>query len=262
MQKENPESLNALTRKIAFEPAERNLWQRAADDMYIPFGEKLGIHKQDDSFLHLDPVDMRKLPLHVDLRADRHPLNLWRMQVAKQADVVLLMLVLGDQFGQDVKRANYEFYEPRTNHGSSLSTSIHSILASEIGRHEDAYEYFRHSAFMDLHDFKNNAAGGVHSACLGGTWMAVINGFAGLRDYEDALLFNPVLPAAWKGYRFRLAYRGRRIEVDVSGHEVTYTLLAGDPVTFTSSGTKITLTPAKPVARAKLASSIAIARKG
>jgi len=256
MRKESPEILETLSERIAFKPEERDLWQRAADNMYIPFNEKLGIHEQDDSFLNLDPVDMSKIPLHVDLRADRHPLNLWRMQVAKQADVVLLMFVLGDLFSQDVKRANYAFYEPRTNHGSSLSTSIHAVLAGEIGRHEEAYAYFRHSAFMDLHDFKNNAAGGVHSACLGGTWMAAINGFAGLRDYESQLLFKPFLPAAWKGYRFQLAYRGRRIAVNVNTNEVTYTLRSGDAVSFTSAGASITLTPDRPVATAKLAPSV------
>jgi alpha,alpha-trehalose phosphorylase len=209
--------------------------------MYIPYHSGLGIHAQDDSFLYLDPVDMSRIPRHTDLRTENHPLNLWRMQVAKQADVVLLMLVLSDRFSLEQKRRNYEYYESRTNHGSSLSTSVHSILASEIGRHQDAYRYFRHSAFMDMNDFKNNTAGGVHSACLGGTWMAVIHGFAGMRDEEKSLKFDPVLPLAWQGYRFKLRYRGRLIGVDVRRHGVQYELLSGPGLEFLSGAQEIRL---------------------
>lgn len=246
MREECPAGLASLAGRIGLKPDEPERWRQCADRMYIPFNSKLGIHEQDDSFLYLDPVDMSRVPRHTDLRNDRHPLNLWRMQVAKQADVVLLMLVLGDRFSPEVKRANYEFYEPRTNHGSSLSTSIHSIIASEIGKHDDAYAYFRHSAMMDLNDFKDNTAGGVHAACLGGTWMAVINGFAGMRDYDGGLLFNPTLPAAWTGCRFKLAYRGRVLGVGVNRDSVVYHLISGESLRFESGGRVVTLSPARP----------------
>ncbi len=246
MRAECPEKLAALAEEIHLRPEERRLWQRAADNMYIPYDANLGIHEQDDSFLYLDPADMSKVPLHTDLRNQNHPLNLWRMQVAKQADVVLLMFVLGEQFTLDQKRANYEFYEPRTNHGSSLSTSIHSILASEIGKLDDAYSYFRHSAFMDLNDFKDNTAGGVHSACLGGTWMAVVNGFAGVRDYDSGLVFDPTLPESWESYCFKLRYRGRLIEVAVRRDRATYRLLEGEALSFLAAGARVTLSPSKP----------------
>jgi len=156
--------------------------------------------------------------------------------------------VLGEKFTRDQKRANYVFYEPRTNHGSSLSTSIHSILASEIGKPDDAYSYFRHSAYMDLNDFKDNTAGGVHSACLGGTWMAVVNGFAGLRDYDRGLVLDPTLPAAWESYRFKLAYRGRRIEVAVRHDKATYRLLEGDAISFQAAGKQVEISPSQSTA--------------
>ena len=243
-----PSEFAELVARIGLAPEERRLWQRAADEMYIPYSKELGIHAQDDSFLYLDPVDMSSLPLFTDLRNQTHPLNLWRMQVAKQADVVLLMFVLGDQFTPEQKRANYEYYEPRTNHGSSLSSSIHSIAASEVGRPEDAYIYFRHSALMDINDFKDNTAGGVHSACLGGTWMAVVNGFAGMRDYEGGLQFNPQLPAAWESYRFKLRYRGRLIAVEVRPEGASYRLLEGTGIEFTAAGRTIRLSPQNPAA--------------
>jgi len=246
MGEKRPDLLAALKEKIHLTDDEPEMWKRAADNMYIPFDERLGIHKQDDSFLYRDPVDMTKIPLYTDIRWHYHPLNLWRMQVAKQADVVLLMFTLGDRFSKEVKRANYEYYEPRTNHGSSLSPAIHSIAAAEIGRVEEAYDYFRLSAHMDLSDFKNNASNGVHAACLGGAWMAVINGMAGMRDYEDRLIFNPVLPEAWEYYRFKVHYRGRLIGVDVRKGKVTYELLSGEPVSFHSGGREIALSREAP----------------
>lgn len=243
-----PDKLATLSQKIGLSPDEPVLWRRCADQMYIPYDEERGIHAQDDSFLYLDPVDMSRLPMHVDLRNLNHPLNLWRMQVAKQADVVLLMFVLSDQFPHEQKRANYEYYEPRTNHGSSLSTSIHSIMASEVGRLDDAYQYFRHSALMDLNDFKNNTAGGMHAACLGGTWMAVINGFAGIRDEPDGLRFDPCLPPAWNGYRFKLRYRGRSLEVSVEGNKATLRLLSGPGLRAKSASRSVELSPESPSA--------------
>lgn len=248
MREARPEMFAELAGRIGLAPQEREIWQRAADNMYVPYHEALGIHAQDDSFLYLDPVDMNTLPLFTDLRNQTHPLNLWRMQVAKQADVVLLMFVLGDQFTAEQKRANYDYYEPRTNHGSSLSPAIHSVIASEVGRLDDAYNYFRHSAMMDINDFKDNTAGGVHAACLGGTWMAVVNGFAGMRDYESGLLFDPVLPGAWQGYRFKLRWRGRLIAVEVAADKAVYRLLDGAGMRFTAAGREMELSAASPTA--------------
>jgi alpha,alpha-trehalose phosphorylase len=248
MRQERPEQFAELSERIRLQPEDRQLWQRAADNMYVPYSSELGIHEQDDSFLYLDPVDIRKLPRFTDLRNYTHPLNLWRMQVAKQADVILLMFVLGDQFSPQQKRANYDFYEPRTNHGSSLSPSMHSLVAAEVGRLDDAYIYFRHSAFMDINDFKDNTAGGVHSACLGGTWMAVINGFAGMRDHESGLLFDPTLPAAWESFRFKIRYRGRLIEVTVNRQGASYRLLEGAALRFLAAGRPVELSPANPTA--------------
>jgi alpha,alpha-trehalose phosphorylase len=243
---EAPESLEALAARLDLKAADIELWKRAADHMYVPFNAALGIHEQDDSFLYLDPVDMSLVPRNTDIRETVHPLNLWRMQVVKQADVVLLMFVQGHQFTPDVKRANYEFYEPRTCHGSSLSACMHAIVAAEIGLHDDAYAYFRESVMMDLNDFKDNTGGGMHAACLGGTWMAVVNGFAGMRDYPDGLRFAPRVPAAWKGYRCRVLHRGSRIELRVGAEGCEYRLIDGPAVRFTSGSRVVELTPENP----------------
>ncbi len=232
MSRECPQIFAALAEKIALDNNEPAVWEKASDRMYIAFNEKLGIHEQDDSYLYRDPVDMSKLPRNFDIRYSYFPMNLWRMQITKQADVVLLMFVLGDKFSKEVKKANYEFYEPRTCHGSSLSPSIHSIIAAEIGLEEEAYDFFHQSLYMDISDFRKNTNGGIHFACLGGTWMAVINGFAGMRDYEDRLIFNPHLPKQWSFFKFKLLYRGRRLGISIEKDRSSFILLDGEPVTL------------------------------
>lgn len=242
MQRECPEKLGSLSHKIALEDGEPVLWQKAADRMFIKFNEELGIHEQDDSYLYRDPVDMKKIPRNFDIRYSYFPLNLWRMQITKQADVVLLMFVLGDRFSQEVKKANYQFYEPRTCHGSSLSPSIHSIIASEIGLEEEAYDFFHQSLYMDISDFRRNTHGGIHFACLGGTWMAVVNGFAGMRDYENQLIFNPHLPKEWTSLKFKIFYRGRLLAISIEKDKSAFRLISGEPVTFSVFGQPVELT--------------------
>lgn len=241
MKRECPDRLNALAGRIGLTPDEPELWLKAARDMLIPFNERHGIHEQDDAYINRDPVDMSKVPFYTDIRFSLHPLNLWRVQITKQADVVLLMFTLGDRFTREIKRANYEFYEPRTNHGSSLSPAVHAIVAAEIGREDHMADYFRDSAFMDIFDVKNNTRGGIHAASVGGTWMAMINGIAGMRDYEDKLIFDPKLPQGWDYYRFKINYRGRLIGINVEKGRATYELLSGNALVFFSGETRVEL---------------------
>jgi len=241
LKNERPECYEAMVAKIGLEQCERDIWWQAADRMYIPFNEELGIHEQDDSFLYLAPVDMDLIPKYQDIQMDYPPANLRRMPVVKQADVVLLMFTLGDQFSLEQKRLNYEYYEPRTNHGSSLSPGVHSILAAELGKVDEAYRYFEHTALLDLLDLRGNVSGGLHLACIGTAWMAVVNGFAGMRDYADKLIFNPVLPRQWEGYRFKLFYRGRRLEVEVTKSGADIRLLDGNDVSVVLKDREIDL---------------------
>lgn len=246
MEKEAPEAFHALCGRCGFTRTERDGWQRAGDAMVIPFNDTLGIHAQDDGFLNLSPVDMSKIPMHTDIREKKHPLMLWRTQVCKQADTVLMLFVHGDQFTREVKEADYNFYEPRTNHGSSLSACIHTIIAAELGRLDEAYQFFHLSACMDINDFKGNVAGGLHSACMGGTWMAVVNGFGGMRDYDRGLEFAPRLPSAWKECAFHVWWRGKGIEVTMMPDKTRYVLVEGDSVEFLHHGKPVSLTLGQP----------------
>lgn len=241
MEKEAPAAFRSLCSRCSFSRSERDAWQRAGDAMYIPFREDLGIHAQDDGFLGLEPVDMSRIPMHTDIREKKHPLMLWRTQVCKQADTVLMLFVHGDQFSKEVKEADYNFYEPRTNHGSSLSACIHTIIAAELGRMEEAYQFFHLSACMDINDFKSNVAGGLHSACMGGTWMAVVNGFGGMRDYDRGLEFSPRLPSAWKECSFHIWWHGKGIQVTMQPDKTRYALVEGDSVDFLHHGKQVRL---------------------
>lgn len=228
--------LDEVIAKTGIDKEELALWKKAADNMYYRVNKELGIYEQDDCFVYNDPVDMDTLPRHSDIRTMFHPLDLWRMQVLKQADVVLLTFVLGDLFTKEEKKRNYDYYEPKTNHGSSLSTAIHSIIANEIGYYDQAYEYFRNSAFMDIYDVKKNTSGGLHIACLGGVWMCVVNGFLGMRHYDKGIEFNVHLPKAWTSCKCHINYKDSVIEICAGQKETVFSLVSGDGFSFNANG--------------------------
>lgn len=247
LRQNQPEQYNALVGKINLNPDECEEWQHAADNMYIPFNEQLGIHEQDDSFLYLAPVDMNLIPKYQDIQMSCPPANLRRLPVVKQADVVLLMFTRGEQFSIEQKHANYEYYEPRTSHGSSLSPGVYSIIASEIGKTQDAYRYFQQAVLLDLFDLRGNVAGGLHLACMGTAWMAVINGFGGMRDYQDRLIFNPELPREWTMCRFKVRYKGQMLEVEMRKAGTNFCLIEGNSLTFLCQHQSIELSREKPM---------------
>ena len=137
-----------------------------------------------------------------------HPLNIYRHQVIKQADVLLAMFLLGDDFSVEAKKRNFEFYDPLTTGDSSLSSSIEAIIALEIGEYDKAVEYGRAALLMDLGDVGGNVKDGCHIASMGGTWMTLVYGFGGLRDYGGGLSFRPQ-PPPQESLNFRLTWRGQ-----------------------------------------------------
>ncbi len=245
MRETAPRRFAALVDRLALTEEETELWRAAADGIYYRYHEQYGVYEQDDSYLYQDAVDMSKIPMNCDLRGMYHPLDLWRLQVSKQADVVLANFIHGDLFTKEEKLRCYDYYEPRCNHGSSLSPSIHAIMAAELGKPE-AYEFFRLAAYMDIGDFKNNTKNGIHIACLGGVWMAVIHGFLGLRHYGRGLEIDPSLPAAWEGYRAKLMYKNAVAAVEVTREGYRLVLERGEGFAVTVRGRKVYLTPETP----------------
>jgi alpha,alpha-trehalose phosphorylase len=241
--KENvSEEFNNLIEKIALEEDEIIYWKKASANMYIPYNEELKIHLQDDAFIDKAQWDFENTPKeNYPLLLHYHPLVIYRHQVCKQADVVLAMYLLSNKFSLEDKKRNYDYYEGITTHDSSLSTCIFSIQASEIGYHDKAYEYFMNTARMDLDDCKGNTQNGVHAANMAGTWLCLVNGFGGMRAYDNVLEFNPNIPETWEKYSFRINYRNRLIAVTVDQNGTQYELIEGEPLKISHYNKEILL---------------------
>jgi alpha,alpha-trehalose phosphorylase len=248
LQTKKPEVLQALIQKTGLELAEVVAWRRAADNMYVPFDAATGIYPQDDSFLDREPWDFKNIPEdRYPLLLFYHPLNIYRHQVIKQADVILAMFLLGHEFSLEAKKRNFEFYDPLTTGDSSLSSCIEAIVALEIGEFDKAVSYARAALLMDLADVGGNVKDGCHIASMGGTWMVLTYGFGGLRDYDGRLSFRPQRPPeAQPSLQFPLTYRGKVLNVEISPDSTTYTLREGEELVIRHEDEVIALTQANP----------------
>lgn len=214
----------------------------ASDKMYLPYDEKLGINPQDDSFLQKAVWDISAITEdEKPLLLHYHPMYLYRFQICKQADTVLAHFILEDAQDIETIRKSFAYYEKVTTHDSSLSTCIFSIVAAKLGELDKAYEYLGESAKLDLFNTHNNTQDGIHTANMGGTYMAMVYGFGGLRLKEDGLHLAPVLPAKWQGYRFRFLYEESELQVVVKGNVTTLELINGDCQELYLYGKKIFL---------------------
>lgn len=221
--------LGLLAEKIGITKEEVAGFEQAENNMYLPYDEDLGINPQDDSFLEKPGWDIQGTPKeHFPLLLHYHPLYLYRHQVCKQADTVLAHFIFED--AQDIKtiRRSFEYYEKVTTHDSSLSTCIYSIVASKLGLHDKAYEYFGDSAKLDLCNTHHNTKDGIHTANMGGTYMTIVYGFGGLRLKETGLFLSPALPKKWNGYKFKVNYEGTHIQVEVNKKACILSLVSGE----------------------------------
>lgn len=239
-----PDAYETLVRKTELGEDEPAAWHRAADAMYIPYDEDLGIHPQDANFLDRERWDFEHTPPDkYPLLLHFHPLVIYRHQVLKQADVVLAMYLRSGHFTQDQKRRNFDYYDPLTTGDSSLSACVQSIEASEVGYPDLAWRYFMESLYLDLANTHGNTADGVHIANAGGVWAAIVHGFAGLSDNGHAIKVQPRLPDAWSSCSFRLHRHGSDIQVDVDPEGATITVLAGNPVPVRVGSDTVHLAP-------------------
>ena len=222
-------------------------WRDAANDIVVPWDDGLGVHPQSEGFTRHQVWDFE------NTKPEQYPLllhfpyfDLYRKQVVKQADLVLALHARGDAFTHEEKCRDFEYYERLTVRDSSLSACTQAVIAAETGHLELAYDYFAEAAFMDLHDLEHNTRDGVHIASLAGACIAAVAGFGGVRDYDGELTFAPRLPARLGRLRFRLVYRGRRLEVNVNKKHATYTLLDGEPLTVGHHGRSVELAAGSP----------------
>jgi len=248
---EHTDRFRVLVDRTGLDMSEVEEWKEAADRMFIPFDRKLRIHLQDDSFLDKEVWDFANTPPdRYPLLLYHHPLVIYRHAVIKQADIVLAVFLLGRDFSPQQKKRNFDYYDPLTTGDSSLSVCIQSILASEIGYGEQAVEYLIYAVLMDLADVAGNVQDGVHIASIGGTWMSIVYGLAGMRDYGGQISFDPrPLPGKLQRIRFPLTVRGQVLDVDMDRERITYSLREGEGLEIHHKGEEIRITTNVSIAR-------------
>jgi alpha,alpha-trehalose phosphorylase len=223
-------------------------WRDAANQMLIPYDEELGVHAQAEEFTEHGIWDFANTePEQYPLMLHFPYFDLYRKQVVKQADLVMAMFRRADAFTDEEKARNFAYYEPLTVRDSSLSACIQAIVAAEVGQIELAYDYFAEAALLDLGDIHHNTRDGIHLASLAGAWMAAVCGFGGMRDFGGKLSFAPRVPESLARLCFRVTFRGRRLEVEISVPRATYTLREGDALEISHHGEAVTLEPREPL---------------
>jgi kojibiose phosphorylase len=205
-----PAQWRELSRRLGLDANEPASWLRVARDLYTGFDERTGLFEQFQGYFGLEDIDLaafrsRTVPMDVLLGAER----IRRSQVIKQPDVVMLVHLLWDRLPPEVRRVNFEHYEPRCGHGSSLSLAIHALVAARLGKIALAERYFRKAAQIDLANNMGNAAGGVHTGAMGGLWQAAVLGFAGLHVPQEGPALRSNLPPGWRSLSMRVQWRGQ-----------------------------------------------------
>ena len=193
---------------------ETQQWLHIAQNIYFPYSEKYGVYLQQDGFLDKDLKPVSAIP------AEERPLNqhwswdrILRSPYIKQADTLQGFYFFEDHFTKEELQKHYEFYEPFTVHESSLSPCVHSVLASALGKTDEAYTLYLRTARLDLDDYNKEVHEGLHITSMAGTWLSIVEGFAGMRVKNGELHFTPRLPKHWKSLSFKVIFQGEIKEI-------------------------------------------------
>ena len=241
-----PEEAPALCGRLGIDEGEAAQWGEIASRMYDGFDRDRGVFEQFQGYFELEDIDPaayepRTMPLDVMLGRERTA----KSKIIKQADVVMLLALLGDRFTPDVRAANFRYYEPRCGHGSSLSPGMHALVAAQLGEMELARRYFAEARAIDSGAGAGNLAGGVHLGTLGSIWQTIVFGFAGLSLHDDGLRFRPHPPEEWTALSMPLRWRGSslRIEIDAAARTLAATVVHGAAVAIEVNGDRRTVAP-------------------
>jgi kojibiose phosphorylase len=243
--------LTKIFEKLQLSDEEIELWRDIKEKLYLPKPNKDGLIEQFDGYFNLESIvpasDVTKRLI------DKEEYYGWPngitvyTQCLKQADTVQLFHLHPHLFDQEIVKKNYDYYEPRTLHFSSLSPSIHSIVASHIGYQEQAYQYFKKSIMIDLLNTNEAVSGGtfiggIHTAANGASWQMVVNGFAGLTYYENHIELNPNLPSNWEGLAFKIYVRDEHLQIFIERSQVRIRKETQKPLTVVVCGKEYQLT--------------------
>jgi maltose phosphorylase len=219
----DPAKYKELAEAIKFDEAkEVEKWRDIRNNMFFPVDEKLGIFLQQEGYMDKEQILVK------DLDPEERPLNqkwswdrILRSCFIKQADVLQGLYFLEDRYDTDTIKRNFDFYEARTVHESSLSPCVHSVLASRIGNVDKAYELYLRTARLDLDDYNREVKEGLHITSMAGTWISIVEGFGGMRVRNGMLTFNPLIPDKWKSYSFKVWFRDNILKIVVSSTQIT-----------------------------------------
>ncbi len=235
LQAKAPERLTALFEQLELDENDIANWREMVELIYLPQPDpETGLLEQCDGFFDLEdatPGELRERLID--------PEEYWgwpngvavHAQVLKQADV-LQLFALHDIFPLDVQRANYDYYEPRTEHGSSLSPSVHALIAARVGYADEAYRYFMIASTIDLYNKSKKVMsggtflGGIHTAAAGAVWQIIVQGFAGFEVQNGGITFQPALPEQWDAVAFKIVYRENPLRVRLTHQSLTVTSAA------------------------------------
>ena len=225
---EYPDEYARIRRKTSFDKEETYRWKEIIDNMYMPEDKELGIFVQHDGYLD------KELKTVQDIPTNERPINqhwswdrILRSCYIKQSDVLLGLYLYYTNFDKEFIRRNFDFYEPRTVHESSLSPYLHSILASRVGYVDKAYNLFLHATRLDLDDYNNELEQGLHITSMAGGWLAIVRGFAGMQVLEGLMSFSPTIPQKWNSYTFKINFRERTLQLCINKRNIEVKLIKG-----------------------------------
>lgn len=229
LKEKKPEIFDRLNAKLGLDTAYET-WKEACEKIFLPAPTAENVLPQDDRYLSCKDIDLTKYKKqeHVGgIMRDYNMTQINQIQVSKQADVLVLFFLLEDEFPPEVKKATWKYYEKRTLHDSSLSLSTHSVLASDMGEKEMAYDLFRKASMIDLGPFMGSSDAGIHAASFGGVWECVVYGFGGVRMLDGKLRISPSLPEAWEKLSYTVMWKGQKLAVTVTKGETMVENLTG-----------------------------------
>ena len=214
----------------------RTQWADKVDKIFLTRPNENNVLPQDSTYLTLKDIDLTKYKqqAHVGgIYKDYNQEQITKIQVSKQADVMVLFYLLEDLFPKEVKLASWDYYEPRCLHDSSLSLSTHSVLASDIGDSELGYRMFEKACLIDLDNANPHSSdAGIHAASYGGLWQCVVYGFGGVRMLGGNLRISPNMPKAWNKLRYTILWKGQKLAVTATADSVEIVNKTGSaPVT-------------------------------
>jgi maltose phosphorylase len=234
----NAQVQQALPQKLSAQELEK--FEHIVANVYLPQLEGTNVFLQQDGFMDKEQLTV------ADIRVAERPINqhwswdrILRSIFIKQADVLQGLYLFEDHFTEEVIRENFDFYEPKTVHESSLSPCVHVILAAKIKRLDKALELYLRTSRLDLDDYNHEADEGLHITSMAGTWMSVVEGLAGVRVYENGLSINPQIPKPWSSYSFQIRYQNQPLAIAISQHKVTITNLGSALISCELAGASI-----------------------